>query len=349
MLRLKTTFAFFVSCFCVIDSYGQSLESSVDELVKQIRVGGEASATGCTDILKMKQENGEDISQAAPILRTFVKQRVDRHSQFGVRGNAANALLSLMRLGDTDAIEHYLLAQRMYSERTKEEVIGKHPEYLDAIDPAHFAQATALLWHQYSFSINERRRATILKYLTRFSSDKRKVVAALNSEIEPNHSNLYFYMQVINQLADQAGLLPDFEKRIRQAEQKTPDEFELRTLALLAPFRKEALELFVDLSHQTGITNALRHSFYSYADSANRLPEKEKTEAFQRLQKQMQSAYDQIKPVKTKYIPEFTPQFHASLEETYHSILRLFGEEKLFDPDQYKESLKLDTGLGASF
>lgn len=337
------------------------------------QAGSSSDILHAVTLLKSYQDDGKDISAASPGLRKIVSQSVDWGVPHGVNGNVDNALLCLMRIGDTQAIGHYLKAQETYFRRTgrpmKFEGNGEGP-YLMAIDTAHHDRAVVLLKKYlpgyraafYQRGTGRNNYPFLLAWLARFSEDKIAMVAEVNAawkqhlahrDMNQSSGTIFnYFIPAVCLLADQPGLLPDL-----LAEMQLDSNPQLETygilLATLAPFQSSARS---QLKHWLTATNSetLRECWITaYVDSACRLPEAERQQAYAHLTRIAKPIYDQVKPIHHNLLPlvllnakpTFTDSEYALIEETQ----RAFGEGKFLHPEEYKHVLDLQSGLGTSY
>lgn len=352
----------------------QTTDQQVAEAVQMVnsQAGSSSDIHYAVSRLKMSQAEGKDISAAWPGLRKLVTQSVDRERPHGVRGIGENALLCLMRLGDAQAISHYLSAQQMYFRRTgkpmKFDGGGEEP-YLLAIDAAHYGQAETLLkgylpgYRTEFYQKNYKQDYPyLLAWIARYSKDKTAVVEEVNAAwkqhlasremSQASGARLGYFVPVVCLLADQPGLLPNLPAEIQPGERIEQETYGI-LLATVAPFRDDARAQLKNWLTVTTLETLRERWITAYVDSAYRLPEAERKQTYAHLIRIAKPIYDQVKPIHHNLLPlvllnakpTFTASEYALIEETQ----RAFGEGKFLNPEAYKQALDLESGLGTSY
>lgn len=360
----------------------QTYESSVAELAQYLNTGNQSQKDYAMEWLTRKFQDGVDISAAVPSLRAYVKQNVNPEEPLGVnKYGPTQALLYLMHYGDSQAIEHYLVANQRQITRSQKtgkliplaiREVSEIP-YLESIDPQHYEAAYEIFspaWEQFQklriqnvpkkanqIALLSNAAPQTLHWLGRFATDKQPVVLQVNQwranyQKYPNTVRWGYFLPVVIVLADQSELLPDLVSQVNRYPVKQLRKESSGTVAMvaaMAPFRTDARELFSQLLANPKLNSYWKSWIAIYVDSASRLKGEDHTRACQQLVKIAKPAYDKQKGGNGwfYYARGFQrPRFVSSREELQIEILKAFGEAALADKEQYIESLDLDSGLG---
>ena len=342
--------------------FAQTKHSSVEELANYLETGNPNQKTSAMDWLRWKYQSGENISAAVPALRVYVRQNVNPSEPLGVNKRGPTlALLYLMHYRDSQAIEHYLVAQKHQIARSRQAgrwvklAVCETSEipYLESIDSNHyelaydiFSPAWDLVQKQRVENITSKSNQIgilsiitplSLHWLGKFAKDKKPVVTQVNhwwsfrgEYLDSSRWNGFLPAVIV--LADQPDLLPELVPLVADYSLDQIREESSGTVAMavaMAPFRKDAYELFVKLLANPKLESNWDNWIALYVDSASRLQGEQKVQAWQQLIQAAKPAYDEIKGncSWSYYVSGFSrPRFLKSRDELKVETLKAFGE-----------------------
>lgn len=344
-------------------------EKSIDEYIQRIRTGSTPSYA--VDRLLDLQEKGIDISAAHSVLRSYLRQQVSTRDVIGVEKFGEGALLCLMRMGDADAQDHFLIAQKRHLDqylfskvKTGSCPIDDLYEYYAALDQDHRAGGFELHRRAYEyfqpFLFREKPdtskkaqflRGDVLAGMVRLAPDPKTQIRLLNENycfLDDGYHMFdgsgHWIRDLIYQLTSDQDLFPQLPK-------DNPEKFEgmskdyTAMICFMAPYRTEVRERF---SVWMSPKQKYHREFLvaRFIDSASRMEPQKRKEAHAYLRKSGADWYQQKQHLLERL--EYKPHYMNDTAQVLQTIRRVFGDTYL-PTEQAKEVLKIETGLGTGF
>ena len=320
------------------------------------------------------QVDGQDISAAREALKSYVRQNVSDTEETGVTKDGEEALLCLMRMGDKDAQDHFLIAQRRAIQRFVQG--GKwwvnYPaqelyDFYVALDEPHRKVGYELLMQVYRIlepRLSGKNVSTsvvklffdkeLLACLLRLAPDTSTQVKLLNRHyVElPYFINEFFSVgdarlvyDILFDLTQHPELFPKFETLDPKSYSSCEGDYK-DLLCYMAPFRPEMWEKFSKWINDDRATSMA--PIAAYVDSASRLPEEKRKEALAALEsmgeKWFQKNQDSLE-YDAKYLK---PRYLKDGQKVLRFIRETFGDNYL-PTEEAKKALDIDAGLGIGF